>query len=290
MSQGRDEDYALEGLFQDPSTNGHINKRINNAFGLNLDKVDLTQPEREQLWNLLILLSKKLATTWRHLDRYRRTEDDLVAKAQATPLRIEGKRTGFDYSDELYAEFDGFLVQMKSSLDYLANVPRPVFGPGWKPYSFGDKGDDIIKLLENNTPERFADRMPVVCDLIRWNQDWLQEAIDLRDKVNHFQRGGVPYQYFRVHKEERDAQEVVRVPMWTESETVRDVLGDIWRKLMCFCEAFIGATLYMRLQPYWGVRYEHHEDEGEWEADDEAEDRRWEFTLDIEAIHRGARG
>jgi hypothetical protein len=32
------------------------------------------------------------------------------------------------------------------------------------------------------------------------------------------------------------------------------------------------------------VSYQHHEDEGQWEVDDEADDRRWDFTLDLEAL------
>jgi hypothetical protein len=163
-----------------------------------------------------------------------------------------------------------------------------VFGAGWKPYTFGDKGDDIIKMLEHNAPKRFAARIPVVCDLIRRNQPWLQVVIDLRDKVTHSQRGGIPYQFFRVDKIECDGEEVVRMPMWTPDQSVSDALSGIWRKLLCFCELFIGATLYMRLRPHWEVRYTHHEDEGEWEVDEEAEARRWAFTVNFEAF--GAHG
>lgn len=284
MSTGKDENYAFERLFFDPSTNAHINKRINLPFLTNLDKVDLAQTERDELIDLILHLCKKLATTWRHLDAYRREEVELVARAKATPLRVEGTRTGFDCSDELYAEFDGFLVQLKSSLDYLAHIPRPVFGPGWRPYTFGDKGGALIKRLKSNGPKRFQESIPFLCDLISRNQPWLQEAIDLRDKVNHFQRGGVPYKFFRVDKVERGGKEVVRVPMWTEEESVSEALSDIWRQLVCFTETFIGATLFMRLTPYWSVKYTHNEDEGEWEADDEAENRRWEFTVNLDAL------
>jgi hypothetical protein len=123
----------------------------------------------------------------------------------------------------------------------------------------------------------------MVVDIIRQNQPWLQEVISLRDRISHFQKGGVPYEFFTVRKTIRGPKEVVLVPMWGD-ETVRDALGGVWRKLLCFCEAFIGFTLYLRLKPYWGVRYTHIEDEGETESDEAREDERWAFVLDFEAL------
>lgn len=274
-----DNNYVVEMIFQDPTPNGHINQRISNAFGLNLDKVDLNQDEQEQLMHLLLLVAKKLAITWRHLDRYRQIEDDLIARAKATQLVVDGKHTGFDYSDELYAEFDGFLVQLKSSLDHLVKVPVPIFGPkSWKPHTFGDKGNDVIKMLENNTPKKFEKHIRVICDrVIRRNQDWLQLTIDLRDKVNHYLEGGVPYQFFRVRKVRRGNREVIVVPMWSKVQTLRQALEIVWCRLMCLCEEFIGFTVFLRLKPYWEVKYRHIEDE--------SDTNRWGFTLNREALN-----
>ena len=280
---GKDDDFAVSMIFSDPSPNGHINQRVSNAFCLNLDKVDLSQAEQEILIDRLISLCKKLAITWKHLDRYRRVEDDLIAKAIESPLRVEGNRVGFNYSDDLYAEFDSFLVQFKSSLDYLAHVPGPVFGSGWNPRTFGNKGEKIIKLL-GSIGKRYPERIALVIDIVRSNQSWLADVIDVRDRSNHFQRGGVSYEYFQVKKVVRNGHEAILVPMWNEAESVRDVLGHAWRKLLCFCEAFIGFTLYLRLKPYWGVQYRHIEDEGETEASEDALDSRWRFELDLNAI------
>ena len=33
-----------------------------------------------------------------------------------------------DASEDLFMEFDGFLVQVKSTLDYLVKIPIPIFG------------------------------------------------------------------------------------------------------------------------------------------------------------------
>lgn len=279
---GRDEDYALEMLFSDPSPNAHINKRIILAFFLNAEKTDLTKVEQRVFFERLMAFAKKLAMTWRHLDSYRRIEDKLVENVRATPLRIEGKAVGFDVSDELHGELDGFLVQLKSALDYLVKVPAAVFGQGWNPVTFGDKGDGIIKMLERNTPKRFREDMPYLSDMIRENQWWLEDVIRIRDKVNHCKDGGLHYEFFRVRKVERDGTELVIVPMWTETMSVREAIGAVWRKLMCFAEEFIGYTLYLRLTAYWEVLYTRIEDEGESEADDEAEDVRWRFEVNFE--------
>lgn len=281
-----DDEFVMEMIFDDPTPNSYINKRINNAFTLNLDKVDLNQQEREQFMRLTLMVAKKLAMTWRHLNRYREIDDRLVAQVKDTPLRVDGKRTGFDYSDDLYAEFDGFLAQVKSTLDHLVHVPTPVFGPAnWRPHTFGEKGNRVIKMLERNAPKEFAAGIPLLCDMIRWNQRWMQETIDIRDKTNHFKDGGVPYEYFRVAKDERDGQEVLVVPMWSKDVTARDALGGVWRKLICLCEEFIGFTLYLRLK-FWMFRYTRIEDEGECYVDEEMEDPRWEFMPDFESMTR----
>ena len=139
-------------------------------------------------------------------------------------------------------------------------------------------------MLERNAPTRFQGRIATVIAIVRENQPWLEEVIKVRDKLNHFQEGGVPYEFFKVRKLLRDDQEVVVAPMWNEATSVRDALGDVWRKLMCFSESFIGFTLYLRLKPYWGVVYTRIEDEGETESDEEAEDARWKFELDRDAL------
>ncbi len=256
--------FVVENVFADPSPTAHINQRILITFINALEHTDLSEKEQEQVFHLLLLLAKKLAAAWRHLESYRQLEQRLVTQAQAEPANpAPGTVIHVDYSDDLFNDFDEFLVQLKSALDHLVKIPIPVFGGNaWKLRTFGDKGEEVINALQRNTPKKYADKIAVICDkVIRPNQGWLQVVIDIRDRINHLIEGGVAFEHFRIRKIVRDGVEHVVVPKWSDEQPVREALEITWRRLMCLCEEFIGFILFLRIKPGLGVAYRHVEDE-----------------------------
>lgn len=107
-----------------------------------------------------------------------------------------------EYSEELYQEFDEFVVQLKSTLDHLVSVGVPLIGhKAWTINTFGEKGQAVVKALKNNTPRRFKKAAEAIDEMLfKEHGDWLQSFIDLRDRVNHFIAGGVRYENFGVHR------------------------------------------------------------------------------------------
>jgi hypothetical protein len=83
---------------------------------------DLEQADGSELIDLTVLLSRKLLSVWKHLQAYQAQERALAEQAAAWP------GTKRQYSQELYEEFDVFSVQIKSTLDHLVQIMRPILG------------------------------------------------------------------------------------------------------------------------------------------------------------------
>src|SRR5947209_1411862 len=113
-------------LFKDPS-NGMIDQRVVTRMmeiAHQFTEGDLTELDKDQLRlfdDILLRVGWKLVATWTHLDRYRTTEDRLITAAkQAGPINNQEVQQ-LEYSQDLFLEIDEFLVQLKSTLDHLAN-------------------------------------------------------------------------------------------------------------------------------------------------------------------------
>src|SRR5712692_3100092 len=105
------------------------------------------------IFNLMLLVARKLVSVWSHYQEYIAAEDKLVAEARRVPIVKGNNIVRLEYSQVLFTEFDEFLVQTKSTLDHLVKLPAVIFGPSrWSLRTFGSKGKDVIKALRHNVP------------------------------------------------------------------------------------------------------------------------------------------
>src|SRR5688572_3205567 len=120
-------------VFTDPTPNAIVNHRIAKR-GIEIAQryTDLTQEEQSFFFDVVILTSRKMTSVWKHLDAYRREEDRLLSEFAKGGEHI-------DYGQELFTEFDEFAVQIKSTLDHVVKVMRPMVGKCWTIGTFGDK-------------------------------------------------------------------------------------------------------------------------------------------------------
>ncbi len=195
--------FVLQRLFTDPTPGGRINQRIGQRFFfLTRELTDLSEPEVEQFFGIVMYLCRKLASVWVHLDRYRKVEKDLLDKVSRGTPTTSPQVLELEHSQELFQEFDEFLVQLKSALDHLVKTGIPIFGPKvWTLRTFGDKGRDVVKALEKNVPRKYKDLAAGVKKMLfDQHSAWLDDVIRARDKVNHFIEGGLKFEQFGVHK------------------------------------------------------------------------------------------
>lgn len=240
-------------LFEDP-TKGLINLRlIQHIFKLT-EFTDLNGKEKEELFNLLILIGRKLASVWQHLEEYKKYEEALIVKAKENPIVSGRGVVQVEPSQELFNEFDEFLVQIKSCLDYMVKVPAIIVGPKrWTIRTFANKGEDVINGLQRNLPKEYSNSATAVIHFIEKNQNWLEDTISARDKINHFIDGGINFEYFSVICIKEGEKVTLQLPMWSNEQTIRDFMQIIWNNLFRLCENFIVSTLHMRFKKEYAL-------------------------------------
>ena len=119
-----------------------LNRITRRAIEIVQPYTDMTEQQKSDYFDLVLLVSRKMISVWKHLAPYRAEEDRLLKAFQ------EGARHT-EYSLELFIQFDEFTVQIKSTLDHAVKVLRPIIGPKWNLATFGDKGEKVIKALRN---------------------------------------------------------------------------------------------------------------------------------------------
>jgi hypothetical protein len=245
-------------LFEDPTPSAIINLRYVTKFvGVADTFTDIGGDEFTPYLRSLLFVGKKLVAVWSHLDRYTRLEDALIAKAQEeSPLKANDIQH-IVYAQDLFIELDEFLVQIKSTLDYLAKLPRTIVGKkNWPDLrTFGDKGSAVEKAVRNNFPAAWKDNGEFVLRALEKYRPWLEMAIAARDKINHGKDGGIDFEAFVVSKTNRNGRDEIVVPMWTDDLSLREYMKSCWHNLLGFAEQFTMSFLSVRLKEGIGFVY-----------------------------------
>jgi len=238
---------AIE-LFNDPTPNGLINLRYLNRMMALATLTDLSSEELQQFKNIILLISKKLAAVWKHFNTYTEVQRRLVEEAKkSNPV---GEQSVVSYSQDLFLEFDEFLVQVKSALDYLVRVPLPIIGGVWTIRLFGKRGKTVIAALRNNMSDDWKEKANWLADsLISGHLGWLEATIRARDMMNHCLDGGFQFESFIVCKVGNDSDEYIHVPQLTDDLTIHNIIEITWINLLSLVEDFTVGFLAFRMKP-----------------------------------------
>jgi len=240
-------------VFKDPIPTGLINQRILThalvvlAREARLDKKELDGTGDGELFiRLVLLVCRKMSSVWLHMERYKKEQEVLVKKFIEQPMPHPPVHE-MECSDTLFLEFDEFLVQIKSTLDYLVKLPRAVIGKSWNLTRFGDKGKMVMRALQRNTPKEMQEKAARIekCLFHEANLHWLDLVIRARDDMNHYLLGQITIEKFSVG---RDEVGEIRVPMWSQVQTLADFMTNIWGCFFCFVEDFITLFASLRFQ------------------------------------------
>ena len=230
-------------LFNDKTPNAVILHRIL-LRSINIRNcTDLSQEEGSDLIDLTVLSSRKMLSVWKHLEAYRVEEQRLKEKFWLNP---DAPR---EYSQDLLEEFDVFAVQVKSTLDHLVKVLRPMLGPEWKIYTFEKKGAGVLKTLKGSFSEKkYGGQIRAMEHYLfdDVNKAWLTLIIESRDRVNHGQFGGLKIEKFAVF---RTPDGTVHLPMWNNNQSFMAAMDMAWKNLFLYVEDFIALSLNFRIKP-----------------------------------------
>ena len=227
-------------VFDDKTPNTIIlNRIVKNSFAL-AAHTDLSTVEVNDLRDLVILIARKMLSVWKHLQAYHDEETRLTAKFTA---RADTHR---EHPQELYEEFDVFAVQIKSTLDHLVQVMRPMLGRKWSMYTFAEKGEGVLNSLRRNTGKRYVQHVELMERVLfsEVNKEWLTMIIVSRDRVNHGLAGGVTIERFAVF---RNPDGTVSLPTWNAQQTLRDAMNIAWENFFRYVEDFLALAINFRL-------------------------------------------
>jgi hypothetical protein len=237
-------------VFNDPTPNTVIlNRIVRNSIHI-AQHTDLERQEGSDAIDVVLVLARKLLSVWRHLQAYKAEEERLRAAFAASA------KPHPEHSQELYEEFDVFSVQVKSTLDYLVGIMRPVIGPAWTIYAFGDKGQRVLNALKRNTGKRYAGHVQNM-EKVLFNQpnlEWLGMIIEVRDRINHGIAGGMRFDRFAVFKKDDGT---VSLPTWNAEQTLSDAMTVVWENLFRYVEDFIALALSFRLKDGLALHRRH---------------------------------
>jgi len=218
-------EFAFQQMLEDPTPGGIICHRIVFELYKLSEETTLSREQRQRLFRILLLIGKKLVAVWQHLHRFTKEQENLVATAKDPPKNdlVRDKYT----SQALFLEFDGFLMQVKSALDYLVHLPRVIVGTSWNVATFGKGGKTVLRALERNIPNQYKVGAEGIAEQIRKHHlQWLSIVVDARDRLNHLLDGDVSFEDFSVAYNRKTNE--VHVPRWTADMTYLKFMETIW--------------------------------------------------------------
>lgn len=239
-------------VFDDPTPNTVILKRIVEfPMGVAAKCTDLKGEEMNDFIDLILLIARKMLSVYKHKEAYHADERRLEEKFKADPA------TPRVHSQELFEEFDVFVVQIKSTLDHMVKIMRPMLGRKWTMYTFADKGMGVLTSLQRNTGKHYVGRVKMMeaFVLTKRNFEWLEAVIATRDRANHNLDGGLKVETFAVF---RNPDSTVNVPMWTAEQRLATMMDITWENFFGLVEDFIMIALHFRFKiDEWGMFRDH---------------------------------
>jgi len=238
-------------VFRDPTPDGLINQRILMhavmvlAKEAGFDKKENDgQGDGELFLRLVLLICRKMSSVWLHMDRFKKEQEELVKNFTGRPMS-KPPILEMECSDTLFLEFDEFLVQIKSTLDYLVKLPRSVVGKSWNLTTFGDKGKTVVRAFQRNMPKQMQEKASKIEQHLfqKANLAWLDLTIRARDDMNHYLLGQITVEKFSVG---RDTTGTVHVPMWSRDQALGDFMTSIWAYFFWFVEDFVTLIASLR--------------------------------------------
>jgi hypothetical protein len=240
------ENFTARQMLEDPTPGGIISHRVVFQLYALSESTSLSRNEKERLFRILLLTGKKLVAVWQHKDRFEREQASTIAIAKDPPA---GDFHRIEYTSQaLFLEFDGFLVQLKSALDYLVHMPPVALGACWTLRTFGKSGKAVLQALDRNVPAEHKMGAAHIARQIREHHlPWLDAVVRARDRMNHLLDGDVSFEVFSIVHDRNSG--VTHVPKWSADATAIEFMEITWANLLRLVEDFVGLILGLRKSP-----------------------------------------
>lgn len=223
--------------------------KINDKLLPNLKYTILDDNEKKNSKEIINKSLYKLGSVIYHFNNFRQLYVEINEIANNSKKSMGNfDRVIFDVP-RLGYEVEALFLQIKSTLDILINILKPVFKINTDNKTFGNKGEKIINALKNNLSDKHSNRIKLgaenLINLIKQaqttgfvpsnNYGWLNLMIDARDKLAHFNRSKL---VFYLEKEKSSNLEI-RVPRIVPEQSYWEGLEVIVYNFVMFVEEFL---------------------------------------------------
>jgi len=214
-------------------------RKIIDPLSRKISALNVADTVKQGLRERIANVDHKLHAVKYHLNNYEQAESDKIEEFRKNYKPPTGAQEIIEEPRLIY-EVEAFLFQVKSCLDVLSWVLKPVFGFIY--CSFGDKGDDVIKQLKNNCPATLVPYANNIIELIEDAQDaWIVELVNMRDQITHHSnlKG---FNCFIQDPYVGGEIANIHYPTMPNKRRALEYCQDIWERLLSFCEDFLRFT------------------------------------------------
>jgi len=200
----------------------------------------LPENQKENLLRSILEVMKKLESVKYHRDNLLR-----ILKEEINKTSIDHGVTHIDLTTGAERELEAFIMQGKSCLDVLTKILEPLIGA--KIHSYGNSGDKVISVLENNLSDEEKERAKSLVKMIQDDKEWIKKWFkNDRDIITHYktiQSTG----FARKHME--DGKVAYKLPETSEGVPIHEIVITNYQNLLGFCEDFIALSSSIKFHP-----------------------------------------
>jgi hypothetical protein len=145
-----------------------------------LPALNLKDKQRGAVVALVVDVMRKLEAVRYHRDR---CLEVIEAHARQTKP-VEGMADHADLTTGIEHEVESVVMQVKSTLDVIVKILRPLAGLSLETY--GDAGDRVVKALTRNLPKAKQERAEALVQLVEEAKgEWVAGMKVVRDDIDH---------------------------------------------------------------------------------------------------------
>jgi hypothetical protein len=158
--------------------------------------------------DLILLIARKMLSVYKHKEAYHTEERRLAEKFKTDPAAPRV------HSQELFEEFDVFLVQIKEHARSHGQADAADARTEVDDVHVRRRGPGCSHVSATECREALRRRVKMMEDFVftKRNLEWLEAVIATRDRANHNLDGGLKIETFAIF---RNPHSTVHFPMWT---------------------------------------------------------------------------
>lgn len=204
--------------------------------------------EKDRFLGALLDVMVKIFAMKYHMNNYRYHESQCIKQIKQ---KCKANSHESMQADTLLFELEAFMFQMKSALDFTMKLLEALYPKRFKTHTFGDKGDDLIKGLQQFSKDKSAKKgiIDTLIEMIKNDQiAWLNQSIKFRDSLSHYKTHS-GYSYRCVKK----GKEIKTYPPRIARLTVSSYLQMTYSNCLEFIQDFMCLVIGLKLPGKFGI-------------------------------------